>query len=196
MRSPAGVSVSGTLAADALDLAAADRAAADAVRRVGRSGRTSRRLPKPSPEASISISGFRRRAPIWGGHEIDNAAAAVSQRGGRFSVKLLESGFAHGSLTGDFWIEDKQGVCESRLALALENADFGALAAEFGVRDFAGEGALKASVSARGRSPAEIVATADGEGSLEIGDGVLREAEFRGGVAARAAPADRRRRAT
>ncbi len=176
MRSPAGVAVSGTLAADAIDLSALIGPPPTLFDASGEWSKAPA-LPMPIPGLDLDLRVSATRAD-WGGHEIDNAAAAVSQRDGRFGVKLLDSGFARGSLTGDFWIEDKQGEYESRLALSLENADLGALAADFGVRDFAGEGALKVAVSARGRSPADIIATADGEGSLEVVDGVLRELNF------------------
>jgi AsmA protein len=176
MRSPVGVAVSGTLAADALDLAALIGTPPPLFDASGDWSKAPA-LPKPIPGLDLDLRVSATRAD-WGGHEIDNAAAAVSQRDGRFGVKLLDSGFAHGSLTGEFWIDDKQDACESRLALSLENADLGALATEFGARDFAGEGALKVAVHARGRSPADLIASADGEGSLEISDGVLRELNF------------------
>ena len=176
MRSAAGLSISGTLAADALDLAAligpppvlfdaAGDWSSEAV------------LPKPIGGLDLDLRVSATRA-TWGGHEIDDAAAAVSQRSGRFSVKLLDSGLAHGSLTGEFWTEDERGHCESGLTFSLENADLGALATEFGVPDFAAGGLLKASVNAHGRSPADIVASVTGEGSLEMDGGVLQKLNF------------------
>ena len=175
MKSSVGASVSGTMAADALDLDALigpPPALLD-----GGDWSKAPALPAPSPRVDLDLRVSASRA-VWRGHAIEDAAAAVSQRDGRFGVKLLDATFAHGSLTGEMWVEDKQGVCDSKLSLSLENADLGALLADFGERNFSGEGSLKFSIKAHGRSPAEIVATADGEGSLEIADGALRKLNF------------------
>src|SRR5262249_51151269 len=86
--------------------------------------------------------------------------------------------FAQGSLSGEMSVEATPEGCESKFSMALDNADLGALLASFGERSFVGEGALKASFHARGRSPAEIVASANGEGSLDVADGALRRLNF------------------
>lgn len=176
MRSPAVLSVSGTMAADALDL---DELIGPPPALIDDAGDWSKApaLPAPSPRLDLDLRVSASRA-VWRGHAIEDAAAAVSQSDGRFSVKLLDSSFARGSLTGEMSIDDSQGGCNSKLALSLDNADLGALLADFGERNFAGEGSLKLSVKARGRSPADIVATADGDGSLEIADGALRNLNF------------------
>ncbi len=175
-RTPSGVAASGTLAADALDVEALIGPPPALFEASGEWSKTPA-LPRPLPGLDLDLRISATRAD-WGGYHIDNAAAAVSQRDNRFAVKLLDSGFAHGSLTGEMWIDDRQGDCASGLSLSLENADLGALAAEFGARDFAGAGALKVSIRARGLTPADIVASADGEGSIEIADGVLRNVNF------------------
>ncbi len=176
LRAPTGVSVSGTMAADTVDL---DALIGPPPTLIDDSGQWSKAaaLPEPSRDLDLDLRVSATRA-VWRGHAIDNAAAAVSQRDGRFGVKLLDAGFARGSLSGEMSIEDKEGACQSRIALALENADLGALLADFGDRNFTGQGGLKLSFAARGRSPAEIVATADGEGSLEIADGALHSLNF------------------
>ncbi len=176
VRSPAKLAVSGTLAADALDL---EPLIGPPPALVDGSGAWSSAPVLSAPERwldlDLRISATRA---VWRGHAVENPAAAVSLREGRFGVKLLDAGLAHGALTGEFSIEDKQGACESKLALALENADLGALLADFGERNFSGQGGLKASIRAHGASPAEIVASADGEGSLEISEGALRTLNF------------------
>ncbi|MDE3174500.1 MAG: AsmA family protein [Pseudomonadota bacterium] len=176
VRSPARLAVSGTLAADAIDLepligpppAALDDAGAWSAAPV---------LPEPSRWLDLDLRVSATRA-VWRGHAIDNPAAAVSLRDGRFGVKLLDAGLAHGALSGEFFVADKQGACDSGLSLALENADLGALLAEFGERNFSGQGGVKLSLRAHGRSPAEIVASADGDATLEIADGALRTLNF------------------
>ena len=176
MQSASGLTVSGTLAADALDLAAL---IGPPPQLFDASGKWSQApmLPEPIPGLDLDLRVSATRA-FWGDNEIEDAAAGVSQHGGAFGLKLLDSGFAHGSLTGEFVSEEKDGGRQSKLTLALENADLGALAAKFGARDFAGSGAIKVAVGARGRAPADLVATASGEGSLEIADGVLRNLNF------------------
>ena len=175
MKSPAGLSISGTMAADVLDLDALIGPPPPLVA-AGDWSKTPA-LPAPSHGFDLDLRVSASRA-VWRGHVIEDAAAAVSQSDGRFGVKLLEASFAHGSLSGEMWIANKQGACDSKLALSLENADLGALLAEFGERNFSGQGSLKFSIKAHGRSPAEIVATADGDGSLEITDGALRNLNF------------------
>ena len=175
IKSPAGLSVSGTMAADALDL---DALIGPPPALFGPDGWSEApALPAPSSRFDLDLRVSASRA-VWRGQAIENAAAAVSQRDGRFGVKLLDADFAHGSLTGEMWIEDKQGACDSKLSLSLENADLGALLAGFGERNFSGQGSLKLSVKAHGRSPADIIASADGDGSLEIADGALRKLNF------------------
>ncbi len=102
----------------------------------------------------------------------------MSQRDGRLGIKLLEADFANGVLSGEMSVEDKDGSCDSQLTLALEKADLGALLAGFGERNFTGLGEIKATIRAHGRSPADIVATADGEGTLDVADGALRRLNF------------------
>ena len=134
-------------------------------------------MPAPSRKLDLDLRVSATRV-TWSGHAIENAAVSVSQRAGRYSLKLLEAGYAHGSASGEISVEDKQGVCETHFAIALDNADFGALLAEFGAPDFSGQGSVKASIRARGRSAAEIVATADGDGELQLGEGALGSVNF------------------
>ena len=176
MKSPAGVSVSGTMAADALDLDALIGPPPTLIDDDDGWSKTPA-LPAPSQGLDLDLRLSASRA-VWRGHAIEDAAAAVSQRDGRFAVKLLDAAYAHGALSGEMSIQNGQAACESKLALSLENADLGALLAEFGERNFTGEGSLKLTIKAHGRSPAEIVASADGEGSLEIADGALRHLNF------------------
>ena len=175
-RTQTGVAASGTLAAETLDLepligpppalfdSAGDWSTAPA-------------LPRPNPKLDLDLRVSATRA-LWRGLALDNPAAAVSQRNGRLSFRLLEAGFARGALSGEMAVEDREGACESRISLSLETADLGVLLAGFGERNFTGQGGLKASIHARGRSFAEIVASADGDGSLEIANGALRRLNF------------------
>jgi AsmA protein len=176
LRAPRGLSVSGTLAADTLDL---EPLIGPPPVLIDASGGWSQApaLPSPSDRLDLDLRISATHA-VWRGVAVDEAAAAVSQRNGRLGVRLLEADFAHGSLSGEMSVEDKDGACESRMSLALENADLGALLADFGERNFSGLGELKVSIRAHGRSPAEIAASADGEGTLDISDGALRRLNF------------------
>lgn len=171
-----GWSASGTLAADALDL---EPLLGPPPELLDAEGEWSKVPALPGPIAGLDLDlRISASKAVWRGQEIDNAAAAVSQRGGRFGVKLIDAGFAHGSLSGEMSIDEDGGRCETKLALLLENADFGALLSDFGERHFAGQGSAKLTLRARGRSPAEIVASADGEASLEIADGGVNNLNF------------------
>ncbi|HXT07341.1 MAG TPA: AsmA family protein [Roseiarcus sp.] len=175
MKSPARVSVSGTMAADTLDLDALIGPPPTAIDAGGWSKTPA--LPAPSRGLDLDLRISASRA-VWRGHAIEDAAAAVSQRNGRFDVKLLEADYARGSLSGELSIQDDHGACASALSLSLEKADLGALLGEFGEHNFSGEGSLKLSVKAHGRSPADIIASAAGDGALEIADGALRNLNF------------------
>ena len=176
LKTESAVSVSGTLAADALDLEPLIGPPPPLIDSAGGWSKEPA-LPRPSDRVDLDLRVSATRA-VWRGHALENAAAAVSQRDGRFSIKLLEAEFARGSLSGEMSVQATPGGCESRFSLALDDADLGALLGSFGERNFEGEGALRASFKARGRSPADIVASADGEGSLEIADGALRRLNF------------------
>jgi AsmA protein len=176
LRAPPGLSVSGTLAADALDLEPLIGPPPTLIDAAGGWSRAPA-LPEPSPRLDLDLRVSATRA-VWRGIVLTDAAAAVSQRNGRLGLRLLEADYARGSLSGEISVEEKDGVCESRMSLALENADLGALLAGFGERNFSGSGELKASIRAHGRSPAEIAASADGDGTLDIADGALRRLNF------------------
>ena len=176
LKTPGGLSASGSLAAETLDLEPLIGPPPTLYDESG-SWSNEHTLPAPSRNLDLDLRVSATRVS-WSGHSIENAAVSVSQRGGRYSVKLLEAGYAHGSLSGEISVEEKQGDCETHLAVALDNADFGGLLAEFGAPEFSGQGSVKASIRARGRSAAEIVATADGDGALEIADGALGSVNF------------------
>lgn len=171
-----GVAVSGTLAADSLDLASLlgpppglfDDAG-------GWSNRAA--LPAPVEGVALDLRVSASKA-VWGGRTLDNAAAAVSQKRGRLSVKLLEAGFAHGALSGELTVEAGAGLCRTQLAATLDNADLGAVLAAFGARAFTGEGSAKLNLRARGRSPSEIVGSADGDATVDISDGSVASLNF------------------
>jgi AsmA protein len=175
-RTEAGVSASGTLAADRLDLGPL-LGPPPVIFEEGGAWSKAAALPAASRRVDLDLRISATRA-VWGGYALDNAAAAVSQRAGLLTVKLLEASVGHGALSGEISVEDRPEGCASRLALNLENADFGAGLADLGAPNFSGHGTLKASLRARGRSPAEIVASADGTGSIEIVDGALLNLNF------------------
>ena len=171
-----GVAISGTLAADTLDLEpilGAPPVLVDAAG--GWSGQPA--LPSPAPEIALDLRVSASRA-IWRGHKFENPAASLSQSKGRLSVKLLEAGFAQGALSGELSVESGAGPCRTQLSASLENADLGVLLGEFGGKSFSGQGSLKVALRARGRSPDEIVASADGEATLDVADGSVSSLNF------------------
>jgi AsmA protein len=175
-RGAEGVAVSGSLAADTLDLEpllGPPPAWLD-----GRGGWSNRPiLPAPVPGLDLDLRVSASRA-VWAGQALDDAAAAISQKQGRLSVKLLEAGYAHGALSGEMSVEERDGACRTEVAALLENADLGDLLGNFGARAFTGQGSLKLNLRARGRSPAEIVGSADGEATVDIADGSVSSLNF------------------
>ena len=175
-RSDEGVAASGTLAADRLDLAPLLGPPPALFDDSGNWSKAAA-LPTASRGVDLDLRISATRA-VWGGYTLDNAAGAIAQRGGALTVKLLEAGVGHGALSGEVSVEDRPEGCVSRLAFNLENVDFGAWLAGQGTPNFSGHGTLKATLRARGRAPAEIVASADGAGSIEIVDGALLNVNF------------------
>ena len=189
-RRASSVAISGTLAADTLDLEPLIGPPPTLVDAAG-GWSDLPALPSPSPELDLDLRVSASKA-VWRGHTLENAAASVSQSQGRLSVKLLEAEFAQGALSGELSVETDAGACRTQLAAAVENADLGGLLGEFGGKSFSGQGSLKIALRARGRSPAQIVAERRRRrhpgGRRRLG----LQPQFRGGVAAPQAAADRR----
>ena len=110
-RAGSGVAISGTLAADVLDMEPLLGAPPALIDAAGAwSGEPA--LPSPAPEIDLDLRISASRA-VWRGHRLDNAAASVSQSRGRLSVKLLEAGFAQGGLSGELSVEQGAGPCRT-----------------------------------------------------------------------------------
>lgn len=172
-----GVAISGTLAADTLDVE--PLLGAPPVLVDGAGGWSAQpALPAPSPDVDLDLRVSASRA-VWRDYKIESPAAAVSQSQGRLSVKLLEAGFAQGALSGELSVESSGGPCRTQLAASLENADVAALLGEsVDAKKFSGQVSLKVALRARGRSPGEIVGSADGEATLDVADGSVSSLNF------------------
>ena len=84
LKTPKGLSASGTLAADALDLAPLIGPPPALTDETGEWSNVPI-LPKPSQTIDLDLRVSATHA-VWGGHALDNAAAAVSERDGRFGI--------------------------------------------------------------------------------------------------------------
>ena len=127
-------------------------------------------LPAPSPRFDLDLRVSAAHA-VWGPWAVDDAAASLIQLQGRATLKLLEATAYKGMLTGEFEIAEAGAGRELQATASLTNADIGSLMAVLGVKSVSGHGALKAKLSATGISPAELVASAKGDASLELQDG-------------------------
>ena len=171
-----GLAISGTLAAESLDLESLLGAPPTLIDAAGGwSGEPA--LPTPARELDLDLRVSASRA-VWRRFSFENPAASVSQSQGRLSVKLLEAGFSRGALSGELSVESGAGACRTQLAASLENADLGVLLGEFGAKSLSGQGSLKVALRVRGRSPDEMVASADGEATLDIADGSVSSLNF------------------
>ena len=127
-------------------------------------------LPTPSPQIDLDLRVSAAHA-LWGALAIDDAAASLMQMRGRATFKLLEATAYRGPLAGELDTSEGPHGREWQAAVSLSNADVGALFAAFGVKSVSGRGAFKAKLKATGSSPAELVASASGEASLDLQDG-------------------------
>ena len=173
-------SVSGTLAADTLDISALwDQPGSI----LDSSGRWSRQplIAAPSRTLDLDLRVSASHAS-WGDHRIEAAAASVMQKDRRLTVRLLDATSCQGQLSGEFSVQGAPGGLQMQASASLANGDIGAVLSEWGVAAFAGRGGYEVSFRAVGASPAELAASLTGSAKLELQDGAINGVNFEQGL--------------
>src|SRR5271156_6206386 len=169
-------SVSGTLAADTLDISALWDQPAPIL---DSSGRWSRQplISAPSRTLDLDLRVSASHAS-WGDHRIEAAAASVMQKDRRLTVRLLDATSCQGQLSGEFSIQGAPNGLQLEASASLANGDIGAVLSEWGVTAFTGRGGYEGSFRATGASAAELAASLTGSSEIELQDGAINGVNF------------------
>jgi len=175
-RTAGRTSVSGTLAAEAVDISALwDQPGAI----VDSSGQWSRQPLVSAPSETLDLD-LRVSAShaFWRGHRIEAVAASVLQKDRQLTVRLLDAISCQGQLSGEFSLEGAPDGLHMQARASLVNGDIGAVLSEWGVTAYAGRGGYEGSLHAIGSSPAEIAASLSGSATFELQAGTINGVNF------------------
>jgi AsmA protein len=172
----AKTSASGTLAASTLDMAALIGKPPTFLDTAGHWSHEPV-IPEPSDRLDLDLRVSASHA-TWGGHTLDDAAAALQQRDGRLTLKFLDGTANQGTLSGEASIQRSSTGLETTATASLANADLGALLSDWGVSAYSGHGAMEAKLHAVGASPAELAASLSGTATLDLQEGAIAGVNF------------------
>jgi AsmA protein len=169
-------SVSGTLAADTLDISALWDQPGPIL---DSSGRWSRQplVAAPSQTLDLDLRVSASQAS-WRGHRIEAAAASVLQKDRRLTVRLLDATACEGELSGEFSVQGAPDGLQMEASASLANGDIGAVLSEWGVMAFTGRGGYAGSLRATGATAAELAASLTGSAEIELQDGAIDGVNF------------------
>jgi AsmA protein len=169
-------SVSGTLAADGLDISALWGLPGPIL---DSSGQWSRQPVIVAPSRTLDLD-LRVSAShaTWRGHRLDSAAASVLQKDQRLTVRLLDSTACQGQLSGQISIRAAPGGVQTEASASFVNGDMGAVLSEWGVTAYTGRGGYEATLRAVGGSAAEIARSLSGSAKLELQGGSIEGVNF------------------
>jgi hypothetical protein len=175
-RTAGRTSVSGTLAADAVDISAIWDEPGPIL---DSSGQWSRQALFSAPSETLDLD-LRVSAShaSWRGHRIDAVAASVLQKDRRLRVRLLDAMSCQGQLSGEFSLQGAPDGLHLQARASLVNGDIGAVLNEWGVTAYAGRGGYEGSLRAVGASPAELAASLSGSATFELQAGTLNGVNF------------------
>jgi AsmA protein len=175
-RTAGRTSVSGTLAADAVDISALwDQPGP----MLDASGRWSRQplISAPSETLDLDLRVSASHAS-WRGHRLEAVAASVLQKDRQLTVRLLDAMSCQGRLSGEFSLQSEPDGLHMQAQASLEDGDIGAVLSEWGVTAYAGRGGYEGSLHAVGASPAELAASLSGSATFELQGGTINGVNF------------------
>jgi AsmA protein len=175
-RAAGRTSVSGTLAADAVDISALWGQPGPML---DTSGQWSRQPLFSAPSETLDLD-LRVSAShaSWRGHQLEAVAASVLQKDRRLTVRLLDAMSCQGQLSGEFSLQSAPDGLHMQAQALLENGDIGAVLSEWGVTAYAGRGGYEGSLHAVGASPAELAASLSGSATFELQGGTINGVNF------------------
>jgi AsmA protein len=171
-----GLSVSGSLAADSLQL---DELFANVPPLFDARGDWN---AAPLSFKSLGTIALDLRASVgklmWGEHALRDVALSLMARGGAATATLSEATAYKGMLKGEVSLSPSGRGVEMRASATLANADVGALVLDFGSNAYVGEGEASLSLESSGDSPAMLLRSLKGEASVKLGPGVVQGLSF------------------
>jgi AsmA protein len=175
-RTPAGWSLSGSLAADTLNLD--DIVAATPVIFDGNGEWSAEPLSLGPIALALDLRTSVGKA-TWGGRTIlQEAALSFMTHDGGATATLSEATAYKGMLKGEISVTpDAHGV-KMHASASLANADVGAFIADLGSTAYSGQGGAELSLQSSGDSPAALAKSLSGDASIKLGAGVIEGLSF------------------
>jgi AsmA protein len=171
-----GAALSGTLAADELNLDKFLAAAPPVFDASGGWSEAKFQLPRISPLAlDLRLSAARL---LWRGHELDDAALAVLGRDGELAATLLDASAYNGRLKGEIALSRHGDGLGLRATGNLAAIDIAALLGDFGLSAASGQGGGEFTLRSAGVSPAALVRGLNGNAEVELTGGAIDGVSF------------------
>ncbi len=163
--------ISGTLAADKLDLEALTGPPPDLLTYAGEwSDQPFTFAPPRDIDLDLRLSATRLE---WRGHGVDDAAGSLMCKAGRCSAALLEAAAYQGALKGELSVARVARGLEAQATLSLTDADLGAAFTEFGWSGYHGRGDVEATLKSTGFAASDSILSLSGQASATLKAGAV-----------------------
>ncbi len=163
--------VSGTLAADQLDLTALTGPPFDLLTRAGDWSQTPFGYAPPTDlDLDLRLSAARLK---WREYAVADAAGSLMCKSGACSATLLEAIAYQGTLKGELSMVRGARGLTTLATVSLADADLGAACADFGWRGFRGRGDVEADLRATGFAASDSVLSLAGQASATLSAGAV-----------------------
>jgi AsmA protein len=164
-------SVSGTLAADRLDLTTLTGPPRDFVTRAGDWSQTPFAYAPPTEvDLDLRLSAARL---AWRDYAVADAAGSLMCKAGACTATLLEANAYQGALKGQFSVARGARGLTTQATVSLADADLGAALADFGWRGFKGRGDVEADLRATGFAASDSILSLAGQASATLTAGAI-----------------------
>jgi AsmA protein len=170
-RQGAHYAVSGTLAADQLDL---DPLTGPLPALLTPSGDWSQTPFAYAPPANFDLD-LRLSAArlVWRGHAIEDAAGSLMCKGGACSANLLDGSAYEGTLRGGLSLVRGPRGLTAKATIALADVDLGAACADFGWSGFHGRGDVEADSRTTGFAASDSILSLAGQAKVTLAAGAI-----------------------
>jgi AsmA protein len=163
--------VSGTLAADQLDLAALTGPPPALLTPAGAWSQTPFTYAPPNDlDLDLRLSAARLE---WRDFAVADAAGSLMCKAGACTATLLEANAYQGTLKGQFSVARGARGLATQATVSLADADLGAAFADFGWSGFHGRGDVEANVRATGFAASDSILSLAGEASATLAAGAV-----------------------
>ncbi len=163
--------VSGTLAADQLDLAALTGPPPDFVTRAGDWSQTPFAFAPPTDlDLDLRLSAARL---AWRDYAVADAAGSLMCKAGACTATLLEANAYQGTLKGQLSMARGARGLTTLATVSLADADLGAAFADFGWRGFQGRGDVEADLRATGFAASDSILSLAGRANATLTAGAI-----------------------